>query len=174
MTRLGRNKKGNQIAEFGPAIFILIIAILVPMLVLIYVGFGFCCGWYLNFMSVRACAVASKANIQNALNAQHTAWMASGLPQFAGATMLANGGPPNGVAPDAQGRPIRYSVDTDLDLSIGPNGGPRQPVELDDFVCVVTRVRITPLLQIPMVPINPWEFTYRSERPIEETDVEAN
>ncbi|MBX3076322.1 hypothetical protein KF707_13610 [Candidatus Obscuribacterales bacterium] len=168
MTRLRRNRKGNQIAEFGPAIFILIIAILIPMLVMIYVGFGFCCGWYLNFMSVRAAAVAQKANLQQALDAQLAAWNASGLPQFAGATMIANGGPPDGSSIST----IRYNVDTDLDLTPGPNGGPRQPVELDDFVCVVTKVRISPLLQIPLIPIQPWEFTYRSERPIEEADVE--
>jgi hypothetical protein len=168
MTRLRRNKKGNQIAEFGPAVFILIIAVLIPMLVMIYVGFGFCCGWYLNFMSVRAAAVAQETNLQQALDAQVAAWQASGLPQFAGATMIANGGPPNGASVST----IRYNVDIDKDLTIGPNGGPRQPVELDDFVCVVTRVRISPLLQIPMVPIQPWEFTYKSERPIEETDAD--
>lgn len=167
MRRLRRNSKGNQISEFGPAIFILILAILIPMLVLIYIGFGFCCGWYLNFMSVRACAVVHTNTMPQAIAAQEAAWNASGLPQFAGATVISN-------------TPTRYSTQTDLDLTPAPvdpitgmGGGPRQQRELDNFVRVITVVRITPLLQLPLVQINPWTFTYNSERPIEEKDLEG-
>lgn len=171
MIRLRRNKKGNQLAEFGPAVILLVLAIVVPMIVLLYIGIGFACGWYLNFMSVRAAAAAPKANLQAALDAQQAAWTASGLPAFACATVIQNSGP------DGTVNSIRYNVDTDLDLSLvdpaNPASGPRQPVELDDFVRVVTIVEITPIVQLPFLSLSPWRFQYSQERPIEEADVES-
>lgn len=172
MIRMRRNNKGNQLSEFGPAVILLVLAIIVPMVVLLYVGMGFCCGWYLNFMSVRAAAVAPKSGLQAALDAQQAAWTASGLPAFACATVVKNSGPDGSV------NSIRYSTDVDLDPSPvvpgDPSSGPRQPVELDDFVRVVTEVEITPIVQLPFMSLSPWRFVYNSERPIEESDVEAN
>jgi hypothetical protein len=170
MIRLRRNSKGNQLAEFGPAVILLVLVIMVPMVVLIYVGMGFGCGWYLNFMSVRAAATVPEAQLQSALDAQQAAWTASGFPAFACATVLSNAGPDGTVGS------IRYNVDTDLDLTLvdpaNPQSGVRQPVELDDFVRVVTVVQITPVVQLPFLPLSPWQFTYSSERPIEEADAE--
>jgi hypothetical protein len=170
MIRLRRDNKGNQLAEFGPAVILLVLVILVPMVVLIYVGMGFGCGWYLNFMSTRAAATVPENQLQAALDTQQAAWTASGMPAFACATVVRNSGPDGTVGS------IRYSVDTDLDLTLvdpaNPASGVRQAVELDDFVNVVTVIEITPIVQLPFLPLSPWRFTYSGERPIEEADAE--
>lgn len=145
MRRFRRNQQGNQISEFGPAIFILIIMMLIPMMVLVYVGLGFCCGWYLNYMSTRGAAVVRKADIPNALAAQQNAWYQSGLPKFTGATVLSN-------------TAVRINNDADPE---------------DDFVKCTTVVRIQPFVSIPMVPMGPFDFTYNGERPVEEYDLES-
>jgi hypothetical protein len=56
LTRLRKNS-GSQIAEFGPALFVIFIAGLFPMLDLIYIGMSFSCGWYLNQLEAREAAI---------------------------------------------------------------------------------------------------------------------
>jgi len=145
MKRLRRSRQGNAIAEFGPAIFILLIMILIPMMVLIYVGLGFACGWYLNYMSTRSAAVVKTPTMQQACDLQYQAWMQSGLPYFCGATLISN-------------TPIRNVT----------NAATGQ-----GFVDVTTVIQIQPFVSIPMVPMGPWTFTYKGERPIEEYDIEG-
>jgi len=152
MIRARRNEKGNQISEFGPAIFLLIIAILIPMMICIYIGFGYACGWYLNFMSVRAVAVTQKSQVQAACDRQTAGWYASGLPAFTRATVISNTG---------------SRISTDDDTATG------SPVDLDDYARVTTVVRITPFVQLPWLGINSFTFTYTGERPIEEYDPES-
>lgn len=149
MKRLGRNRRGNQIAEFGPAIFILFVMLLIPMMVLVYVGLGFACGWYLNFMCVRSCAVVKKYDMFNAINMQTAAWYNSGLPKFTGASVLSN---------------VPTRVET---ISTNTTGGQTLNVTRG-FVRVTTVVSIKPFVSIPMVPMGPFVFTYNGERPVED------
>ncbi len=151
MKRLRRNKKGNQMAEFGPAVFILVCMILIPMMVLIYVGLGFACGWYLNFMCTRACAVVPAADMPTALNAQQAAWFNSGLPNFTGASIVSN-------------TATRVAF-------INTNGA--QALTSRGKVHVVTVVKIQPFVSIPLLPLGPFTFTYVGERPIEDFSLEG-
>ncbi len=160
--RVRRNASGNQISEFGPAVILLIIVMLVPLFIMVYIGFGFCCGWYLNYMSARAVALSKRndAAVDQALTLQEAAWNDSGLPKFAGATCLKNGGPAPAYARTVAA--IRLNTDTDT------------PFELDDFAVVHTLVEVNPFVNIPYhAGIGPFTFRYRCERPIEEYDIES-
>ncbi|MBX9669103.1 MAG: hypothetical protein K2X93_15870 [Candidatus Obscuribacterales bacterium] len=165
MRRVRRNTRGNQISEFGPAVILLVVVLMVPLFIMVYIGFGFCCGWYLNYMSARAVAVAKRSDsaVNQALTSQEAAWNASGLPKFAGATCLKNGGDPPGYARTAAA--CRKNTDVD---------SPPAPRELDDFAIIHTLVEVDPFVNIPYhAGIGPFTFHYRCERPIEEYDIES-
>jgi hypothetical protein len=52
--KFGRKKSGSaQIAEFGPAIFILICCVMIPLIDLLYLGYVYAVGWYCNQMMLR-------------------------------------------------------------------------------------------------------------------------
>lgn len=53
-----RNTRGGQLAESGPALFILLVAIFFPMVDLLYYGFAFGAAWYLNQLEARAVSVS--------------------------------------------------------------------------------------------------------------------
>jgi hypothetical protein len=146
--RQRRNKRGS-IAELGPALFILIIVILVPLMALICVGLGFACGWYLNFMSVRAAAVCAKNDMPAACTAMEAAWGNSGLPAFTGASVVSNSA-------------VRF----DTMPNTLPDG--RTVPNVDDLVVCTTVVTINPFVSVPFIPIGPMTFTYKGERPVEE------
>lgn len=158
MIRHRRNKRGN-IAELGPALFILIIVILVPLMALICVGLGYACGWYLNFMSVRAAATVPKSQAPGALTAMEAAWQGSGLPGFTGASVGSNVAAYFDTAPNIiPAHPATASSPAE----------PQRSIVADDLVVVTTVVTINPFVSIPFVSIGPMTFTYRGERPVEE------
>lgn len=141
--KITRRKKGNQITELGPALFILLIVVLFPLAALIYMGMGFGCGWFLNHMCTRSVAVVRSQDMPAALTSQENAWKASGLAKFTGARVISN----TAVRADINGKPG------------------------DDVVRVTTVVEIQPFVQIPFVPLGPYPFTFRGERPIEERGI---
>jgi hypothetical protein len=56
--RRTRSQLGGQIAELGPALFLLLIVMFFPLLDLIRLGLAFGAGWYLNQIEARAVAVS--------------------------------------------------------------------------------------------------------------------
>lgn len=138
-----RRNKGNQITELGPALFILLIVVLFPLAALIYMGMGVGCGWFLNHMCTRAVAVVRSDEMPLALTKQEDAWKASGLAKFTGARIVSN----TAARADINGKPG------------------------DDVVRVTTVVEIQPFVQIPFVPLGPYPFTFKGERPIEERGI---
>ena len=140
MRRFRRDSRGNQISELGPALFIILIVILFPLMLLIYLGLGYACGWYLNHMSTRAAAIVVPGQMQNAMDAQQAAWEATGLAAFTKATVISN-------------TATRVNIDGDPE---------------DDIVRVTTRIQIEPLVIVPFIPLRPLPFQFVSERPVEE------
>jgi hypothetical protein len=126
---------------------------------LICVGLGFACGWYLNFMSVRAAATVPESQAPAALTAMEAAWRGSGLPAFTGASVGSN---------------VAAYFDTEPNIIPARPATPNAPAEpqrtlvLKDLVVVTTVVTINPFVSIPFIPIGPMTFTYRGERPVEE------
>ena len=53
-----RSQRGGQIAESGPALFILFVVIFIPMVDFLYYGFAYGAAWYLHQLEARAVAVS--------------------------------------------------------------------------------------------------------------------
>ncbi|MBK9142936.1 MAG: hypothetical protein IPM23_10605 [Candidatus Melainabacteria bacterium] len=143
MRRFRRNREGNQIAELAPALLIIFVLFLFPMMVIIYMGLGFGCGWYLNHMCTRAAALVEEAAMPAALASQEAAWMSSGLAAFTGASVVSNNA-------------ARINTDADPEM---------------DIVRVTTVVQLQPFVSIPFIPLQPLPVTYNGERPVEETGI---
>lgn len=143
MRRFRRRKDGNQIAELAPAIFIILVVFLFPMMVLVYIGLGYTCGWFLNHMSTRAAAIVPPTAMAGAIGNQQATWEASGLAAFTRATVLSN---------------VATRIDTNGD-------------SVDDLVRVTTRIQVEPLAIIPFIPLRPLPFEYIGERPVEEQGI---
>lgn len=152
--RLKRKARGgSQIAELAPALMILFLVILFPMVDIIYLGIGYCSGWYLNQMTTRACSVARPMDWTTARDKMNTAWTDSSLAKFTGATIVKN----------------------DFKAPQTLAGGD----EFDQFVEVNTQVMVNPFMSLGSVPFlsalnidgltKPVTFNYIDKRPMEET-----
>ncbi len=86
--RRRRSQFGSgQIAELGPALWIILVMVFFPMLDLMYMGMAFGSGWFLNHMVTRAVVVTDPTNasaVSSAINGATTAWQSSVLAQFIG------------------------------------------------------------------------------------------
>jgi len=142
-----RRKRGSAIAELGPALFILLLAGVFPMLDLIFAGVGYCAGYTLSDLELREAARLPKSQLEAALVQICYEWRTSGIGQFAG------------VVGDPQAD-FNYYTDNQ-------GGGPNL-----NYVTVTTTVQIKPLLPIPFVPgvpalSVPATYTYNGRRILE-------
>jgi hypothetical protein len=148
------SRGGSQIAELAPALLILFIVILFPMLDVMYLGLGYCCGWYLNHMSVRACATVEPTllSYQAACDAMTAQWSASSLSNFTGATVVQNK-PDNPVPPTGKAENQTNALAT-----------------------VRTQVKVNPFFTVPMMSsiqvdgvTRPIIFKYTDSVPMQES-----
>ncbi len=142
-----RGKRGSAIAEMGPALFILLLAGVFPMLDLIFAGVGYCAAYMLSDLELREAARLPKSQLEAALVQICYDWRTSGIGQFAGVV----GDPQSdfGYYTDSQG------------------SGP--PLT---YVTVTTKVQIKPLLPIPFIPgvpalSVPASYTFNGRRILE-------
>ncbi len=157
-----RKTRGGQIAELAPALLILFVIILFPMMDIIYLGLGYCAGWYLNHMTARACSTVSPpskdaAAFPAAITAMNNAWASSSLSGFTGAAIASN-----------TARAVDFGSTVDRET-----GFPMQYVEVN------TQVRVNPFFSLASVPFlnslnidgltRPITFNYIDKRPMEET-----
>jgi len=144
----GRKSSGHEFAEFAPALFILLVCIVPPMLDLLYLGIAYASGWYLNHLETREAACSPPSRATDALARARIAWEASSLAKF------------------TKGREVsavRYPID------VNPSDGNVIP----DSVRIETQVQVAPFLQIPFMGSipgigSPITFKYVSERTQEE------
>ena len=144
---------GSQMAELAPALMILLLVILFPMIDIIYLSVGYCSGWYLNQMTTRACSISRPADWSTARDSMNTAWLNNGLAKFTGASIVKN----------------------DFKAPQTLAGGD----EFDQFVEVNTQVMVNPFMSLGSVPFlsalnidgltKPVTFNYIDKRPMEET-----
>ncbi|MBN9394061.1 MAG: hypothetical protein J0H83_02365 [Candidatus Melainabacteria bacterium] len=152
-TRLHANRSrrgGSQVAEFAPALFILFMMVLFPLVDLMYLGMAYCGGWYLNHMTSRACSTAVQSDWTTVANQQRDAWLASPIAAFSGSTVPKN------------------------DPKAGAYAGTG-----DQFVEVETHVAVKPFMALDGIPFlaalnidgltKPAVFRYVDKRPREET-----
>lgn len=143
----GRKSSGHEFVEFAPALFILLVCIVPPMLDLLYLGIAYAAGWYLNHLECREVACVPPANEGTARANARIAWEASTLAKF------------------IKGKELSSSTKFE-----DRNPGDDYPV---DTAIVTTTIQIQPFLQIPFMGSIPGigapiSMTYTSERPQEE------
>ncbi|CAN5572483.1 hypothetical protein BH10CYA1_BH10CYA1_21590 [soil metagenome] len=83
-----RNKKGGSgTVELAPALIVIFIVVLIPMLDLLYLGLAYAAGWYCNHLVVRevACRDPNGGSPNAAAAAATSAWAGTGLAKFIGA-----------------------------------------------------------------------------------------
>lgn len=153
-----RNKKGGSgTVELAPALVIIFIVILFPMLDLLYLSLAYASGWYCNHLVVRevACRVpdTNTTNPGSAAWDATKAWADTGLAKFIGANV--------------------NSVQNTVSYTMPPNPTPTDgPVSCT----VATQVTVQPFLPIPFFMqvegLNkPVIFSFSAERPQEEKGI---
>ena len=165
-----RRTKGSALAEFGPALFIILIVIMYPMIDFLYMACGYCYGWYLNHLVVRNVATVDPTNaaavgtaVSQATNAWASVCMAEAI--MGGAARC---NPQNTV----EFVLINTTTETITGTSGVPAPAPTTTTAVG-YANVSTQVTVSPLLPIPWVGpapgINqPITFAYRDQRPQEE------
>jgi hypothetical protein len=150
--RLHRKKKGGtNTVELAPALFILLIVVLIPCIDILHIGLAYAFGWYANFLATREVACVgpnppAPMTPQSVADTATAAWANSGLGQFVHAP------PPVNV--------VNASYPPDIDGD-GKN----------DFCQVTTTVQVLPMFRMPFGPTTPISFTYCTVRPLEEKDI---
>lgn len=138
---------GTNTVELGPAIFIILIMILIPCLDFMQIGLAYGCGWYANHLALREASCAGPTRAQAAADAATQAWAQSGLGQFVHA--------PNPV----------NTVVTNMGTDIDGDG-------VGDFCQVTTTVQVLPMFRLPFIASNPIVFSYQGVRPMEEKNLQ--
>jgi len=165
MRTLRNSRGGTSTVELGPALFILIICVLIPAMDLLYLAMTYAAGWYLNHVEVRevACHDPDAADAASAITIAYTAWKNSILCGLCNAQST----PHNEVVTYWIGNPPGGTKMTP------PATPPNPPV---DFCNVVTTLQIKPLFIVPFIggvpglsaPVN---FVYADTRPQEEKGI---
>lgn len=81
-----RNRRGSAIAETGPALFILLIMILFPLIDLMYMGVAYSIVYYLNHLEVRELAVRIPSETDLVLTEVDSNYVTTGFGKFVGLT----------------------------------------------------------------------------------------
>ena len=147
-----RQRNGQALSEAGPAMLVLLCFVVFPLLVVVYVGLGWACGWFLNQTCCRTAAMTGDLNsdgtvslseMQVRMKPDVDAWEESGLRAFTNAKVL-------------DYTAVRY------------RRHPIRPVGPPNFVRATTTIEMDPFLHISAFPMHGFTFTYNAERPIEE------
>jgi hypothetical protein len=81
---MARNRNGYTIAEMGPALFLLLIMGIFPMLDLIFAGSAYTACLLLNQLELREAARLPASQVDNAMVLIAHEWQFSGIGQYAG------------------------------------------------------------------------------------------
>jgi hypothetical protein len=117
-------QKGSALSEFGPAIFILFIFAVFPVIDIIFIGLSYCACSTLNSLQLRELAKIPRSQAKAAAQTVEQRWMSSGL----GSLAVSN---------------------VDPSVSITYNNGEDNPIGTDVYVNVATTFSVRPLLTIP-------------------------
>ncbi len=142
------NQKGNSIAEFGPALGILLFSFFFPLLDLVMFGFAYSQCLTLNSLQAQRAAAMGKAQARDpggtVIAGLPNAWQHTGMGSFVGLT-------------ESPTTAITYVT----------------AVGSDQYVIVATTFSVKPFLQIPLIPgvpalSAPATFTISTRRVVED------
>ncbi len=151
-TKRNRNQKGFSIAEFGPALIVLLIGFFFPLLDLISVGITYGSGDLLNSLQLReACRIPQSEAQDNSGYVKQTIpteWQNAGVGKF-------------------------VNLDSSINTTIKYYGGDKDDNGIQDEVVVLTTQFTTkPFLTLPLLPgipglTAPMTMTYTSQGMLE-------
>ena len=174
-----RGQKGS-IAEFGPALILILIVFLFPMIDLIYLGIAYAAGWYCNHLVIREVAChnpCDAAAMGTCITTATNAWGASGLSNFIGNPNVVNNvtfttvtKPTAGGNETVQSSGLPYPVAAPV---ITPAPGNSTYV---GYCTVTTSMAVKPFVSLPWIGdvpgINqPVTFNFGDTRPQEEKGI---
>jgi hypothetical protein len=116
-----------MLSEFGPALFILFICAVFPVMDIIFIGISYCACSTLNSLQLREVARLPASQAMAGAQTVEQRWKTSGLGYLAGSNI-------------------------DPTVSISYNNGEDNPIGTDVYVNVVTNFSVRPLLTIPFFP----------------------
>ncbi|PWT95135.1 MAG: hypothetical protein C5B53_11895 [Candidatus Melainabacteria bacterium] len=144
---LVRNRQGSVLSEAGPALFILFICAVFPVIDIIFIGLSYCACSTLNSLQLREVARLPSSQAMAGAQSVEQRWKSSGLGYLA----VSN---------------------TDPTVSITYNNGEDTTIGTDVYVNVATTFTVRPLLTIPFLPGvpglgAPMQWTVRGQRLME-------
>jgi hypothetical protein len=137
-----RRRRGNAIAETGPALFMFLIIIFFPLLDVMGIAAQFACGWYHNHLMLQELSVRHNdqgGTVHNEIMAQ---FGATGLSKFAGITDINDA--------------ITYS--------------PKDNTGKPEFVTCVSTISGKPFIALPFIGFTKTSFTISGEATREVTE----
>jgi hypothetical protein len=148
-----RSTKGNQIAELGPALIIILIVVLFPLINLIYLAAGYASAWYLNHLVVREIAMINPNNDDQVIDEENSItsnWANNGVAHFIG------------IYPDNYQTKVSHATPVYTPSKTNP-----------ELVRLTTTVTVRPLFYIPFFKDLPgvgkdMVFAISEERPQED------
>ena len=179
MGRIRNSKGGTSIVELGPALFVLVIVVMIPVCDLLAMLCSYTAGWLLNEMCARECACKNPTlatDITRGVFIADSAWksniLISGLAQARGATTLQR-------VTYVRNDGVTFVSNLTADGSGNVSGSPvvESPApSTNSYIAtcqVLTTLPVKPLFVVPFVgsvpglsaPIN---FVYFCQRPQEE------
>jgi hypothetical protein len=178
-------KGGTNTVELAPALFILIIVILIPIMDMLFLIMSYTAGWYLNHLCTRECAVhdpTQAAEISSAVQIADSTWKKSMLCGLAQATGAASQEQVTYV--DASNNKYVSNLSTNGSGTVSGTAVPAPsqtpatpPVPPQIITCqVITTLPIKPLFVVPFIGSVPGlsapvVMTYSGQRPQEEKGI---
>jgi hypothetical protein len=153
-----RQSGGGQIAELGPALFLLFLVVLFPMFDMVYLGGAWASGWYLNQTEAREVASAVPDTTNVPLQSNPTPACPAGVDVT---PLLASGTTQPYINIDAKlaywqsSGMSKFCSGNQTHLWIyyhsiaNPNGLNAQPPIICDFSITTTTVAVRPLVVVP-------------------------
>ncbi len=159
-----RRDNGSAIAEFGPALFVLLIIIFFPLMDFLGLAAAYCMGWYCNYNVCRELSVRKENERDQVFSECNTALFNTGLIAFVGCKTHTD-------TDSTPASPPVPSAPSDLfhHADYGAAAGGFQPI-----VTLTTQVTAQPFITVPFIPAVPGlsapaAMVFTSQRPREVT-----
>jgi hypothetical protein len=147
MTKYRRNNRGGtSTVEFGPALFILLIVVVIPCIDIVQMGLAYGLAWYFDYMALRQAACAGPTNAASEVTNLQAQWQAMGVGNFCRAAI-------SGIA-----------IQTNQLPDVNGDG-------TGDYCWVQMTVTCSPIFPLPWSGGAPVVLSFNSSRPMEEQDL---
>jgi hypothetical protein len=140
------NRGGTSSVEFGPAVFILLIVVVIPCIDILQMGLAYGLAWYFDYMALRQAACAGPTNASTEVNNLQAQWQSMGVGNFCRAAIS------------------NIAIQTNQPPDVNGDG-------TGDYCWVQMQVTCSPIFPLPWAGGAPVTFSFNGSRPMEEQDL---